>query len=692
MRKILNYIMIALLTIVTLTSSLSLNVYAKDKGLTVKVEPECNYKLLIKDGLMTIDQEQLKVGKEYKLYVHKYQESDPYFVVDKITFETKDKNVIDISKYDVYTFVYSGSEVVTVRGHMDYPDKSKVTFNFDNAVCTSPSAYTNVKNQLSVSVPFGSNISLSNFNFERTGYDLVGYSINGENYSLNSTYGPIKDDIVIETRWEENNVPEPEKTFSLTILTNSSIQSSTSFVIKDESGNEVNDSSKLVPGKYYIETKNFDSNNNYLVLTSDGFDGNDVVNNPVEITNSDIVIYANALPKVSATFDVNGSLDIVSKIETCKGKAITLPSCNYNLTGYKFSGWIYDGVTYNTGDSFIMNDNAKFEASFTKCSYTNIVVNKDECVDKNYEIIFKYSDGKIVDLNNVLVGETIYAYLNDNFNSKKYTDFKVESDVDGVMKEVNLTIDKYSFITTDKNITFKIHMNNKKSFIIHFDANGGYGKMNDVTVNAGEDIDDIECEFNKNGYMFDGWEVDGKKVTNLIVTSDITLKATWKRCNSIQTSYGSNVSNTSDKNASSDKDEIKEDTSKEDIVVHQSTNYYSKVKVNDDEEIIEYPAKTPKSNVTSNEKIETTNIVISEDNKTSTNTNTNVVTSIDSTSNYSQAEEVVPTYNNDNYENESGDTFMEILSILVAIFISVTILTLFVKVDSNHENDIDEKY
>ena len=68
---------------------------------------------------------------------------------------------------------------------------------------------------------------------------------------------------------------------------------------------------------------------------------------------------------------------------------------------------------------------------------------------------------------------------------------------------------------------------------ITFDANGGTGTMESVTVEAGTEYTFPECEFVKNGWTFQSWQInDGEYAfkmpgSTIIVTEDLVVKPFW---------------------------------------------------------------------------------------------------------------------------------------------------------------------
>ncbi|MBO7637418.1 MAG: InlB B-repeat-containing protein, partial [Treponema sp.] len=72
------------------------------------------------------------------------------------------------------------------------------------------------------------------------------------------------------------------------------------------------------------------------------------------------------------------------------------------------------------------------------------------------------------------------------------------------------------------------------SYTVSFNANGGSGNMNSITVQEGTIITLNDCPFNKSGMMFVAWNTNGDghgtgypNETSLIVTRDMTLYAQW---------------------------------------------------------------------------------------------------------------------------------------------------------------------
>lgn len=72
------------------------------------------------------------------------------------------------------------------------------------------------------------------------------------------------------------------------------------------------------------------------------------------------------------------------------------------------------------------------------------------------------------------------------------------------------------------------------SYTVSFNANGGSGNMNSITVQEGTIITLNDCPFTKSGMMFVAWNTNGDghgtgypNETSLIVTKDMTLYAQW---------------------------------------------------------------------------------------------------------------------------------------------------------------------
>ena len=73
-----------------------------------------------------------------------------------------------------------------------------------------------------------------------------------------------------------------------------------------------------------------------------------------------------------------------------------------------------------------------------------------------------------------------------------------------------------------------VHGEQPATYTVNFDANGGIGTMNDVTVTEGEKLTLPECGFTApEGKEFDRWDC-GNPGEEIPVTRNITVKAIWK--------------------------------------------------------------------------------------------------------------------------------------------------------------------
>ncbi len=97
--------------------------------------------------------------------------------------------------------------------------------------------------------------------------------------------------------------------------------------------------------------------------------------------------------------------------------------------------------------------------------------------------------------------------------------------------------DKASIIT-DK--SFTLYAQWKPGYTITFDANGGEGTMDSLTLVSGEETELPANTFTRNGYVFAGWNTapDGsgtayKESSKFTPTENMTLYAQWKPCYTI---------------------------------------------------------------------------------------------------------------------------------------------------------------
>ena len=115
----------------------------------------------------------------------------------------------------------------------------------------------------------------------------------------------------------------------------------------------------------------------------------------------------------------------------------------------------------------------------------------------------------------------------------------------------------------------------KKSYIITFDADGG-SKIDPITVNSDTFLSLPKPK--KDGYEFKNWTLDGKefKMVGYVgsrITSDVTLKATYEKAKTTNTTNSSSVS--SSKNSTTSNAKTNSSTSSKTIKTESKSNYIS---------------------------------------------------------------------------------------------------------------------
>ena len=204
------------------------------------------------------------------------------------------------------------------------------------------------------------------------------------------------------------------------------------------------------------------------------------------------------------------------------GKQFTLPDCKFTRKGYNFRGW----NTKADGSGKVYLDKATFK-NLTSVDGKTI---KFYAQWKTKKYTIKYTGLPAGAKNDNKTTYTILTKVELNNASCKGYDFTGWY-LDG--KKIK-TIEKGS--TGNKTIRsdWKAH-----EYTIKFDANGGTGKMSDLSCIYGEEKTLTKNVFRKNGYIFAGWNTkadgsgtaykDAAKVKNLVIKDggSKTLFAQW---------------------------------------------------------------------------------------------------------------------------------------------------------------------
>lgn len=137
-------------------------------------------------------------------------------------------------------------------------------------------------------------------------------------------------------------------------------------IYKDEEGNVVENPTS--PGSYEVWVK-FPEGSNYC--------------HPDSSSEAQVgtFIIADAQPTLhTVTFaGGEGCTDSMESLEAVGGSIFTLPECGFEKDGFLFTGWLYDGKIYHSGDRFIMPEQAvTFTAQWQKIFKVTVTVQEEE--------------------------------------------------------------------------------------------------------------------------------------------------------------------------------------------------------------------------------------------------------------------------------------------------------------------------
>ena len=203
------------------------------------------------------------------------------------------------------------------------------------------------------------------------------------------------------------------------------------------------------------------------------------------------------LAKHTVKFDTDGGSNISDQIIDYDEKA-TKPN-DPKKEGYTFATWSLNGSTYDFDT--VVADNITLKATWTINKYTVKFNTNGGNSISDQTIDYK---GKVTKPNDP--EKEGYKFLGWEYNGNTY-DFDTE-------------------ITSDITLTAIW----KKYYTVSFDLDDGTGSINSVNVVEGNKLEK-PSDPEKEGYIFTGWTLNGNIYDfDTKITSDITLKATWKKC------------------------------------------------------------------------------------------------------------------------------------------------------------------
>lgn len=260
-------------------------------------------------------------------------------------------------------------------------------------------------------------------------------------------------------------------------------------------------------------------------------------------TYNNVVVYAQWKQKRTATytirFDANGGSGYMNDISATCGSSTVLPTNQFTRTDYTFKGWSttsgnYNSVRYTDGatvpslsstDGAIITLYAVWEKNATK-TYT-VYFNGNGATSGYMSYITKNQDEYFALPKNQFTrsGYTFQGWALSSTGSKTYNDEEVVSNLASVGSYTTL---------------YAVWKQNAQTYTIHFNANGGYGSMDDMTCKTDEYVTLDQNAFYRDNYTFKGWATyssgsveyqDEARVYNLSTTNGdtVTLYAVWEK-------------------------------------------------------------------------------------------------------------------------------------------------------------------
>ena len=224
-----------------------------------------------------------------------------------------------------------------------------------------------------------------------------------------------------------------------------------------------------------------------------------------------------AIPKYTVSFDANGGSGDIESITVEENSLVTLPACTFTAPeGKRFYKWKFGEELKNPGDEILVVEDVAIKAQWELIPIVT------------YTISFVGNGGSgsmaLVHVNEGLT----YTLPENGFlapTGKKFTGWKLSNDNEVRQPGYEITVNDNIVVTA------QWELDPQAFCVIHFDANGGLGTMDDVTVKYGEQYTIPARQFvAPEGKQFDSWLIGsvkyqpGQKIT---VTGDITLKASW---------------------------------------------------------------------------------------------------------------------------------------------------------------------
>ena len=221
------------------------------------------------------------------------------------------------------------------------------------------------------------------------------------------------------------------------------------------------------------------------------------------------------------TFDGNGGTGSMEPVTVEEGSRYVLPACGFTAPdGQEFKAWEIGGIEYNAGDDYVVLGNTEIKALW-----------KDSAVIPTMFTITFNANGGTGSMEPVTVEEgSRYPLPACGFTAPAGQEFKAW-EIGGV--EYNAGDGYVVLGNTEIKALWKDSAVIPTTFTITFNANGGTGSMEPVTVEEGSRYPLPACGFIPPVNMqFSGWALSagGSVIADgaIMVTSNITLYAIWE--------------------------------------------------------------------------------------------------------------------------------------------------------------------
>ena len=229
------------------------------------------------------------------------------------------------------------------------------------------------------------------------------------------------------------------------------------------------------------------------------------------------------------TFDGNGGTGSMEPVTVEEGSRYVLPACGFTAPdGQEFKAWEIGGVEYNAGDGYVVLGNTEIKALW-----------KDSAVIPTTFTITFNANGGTGSMEPVTVEEgSRYVLPACGFTAPDGQEFKAW-EIGGI--EYNAGDDYVVLGNTEIKALWKDSTVIPTTFTITFNANGGTGSMEPVTVEEGSRYVLPACGFTApDGQEFKAWEIGGVEYNagdGYVVLGNTEIKALWKDSAVIPTTF-----------------------------------------------------------------------------------------------------------------------------------------------------------